>query len=236
MGPIPIPCVNATSSKTQCQHFDANAHTKFPPSMSPFLTCLQHSLVDSAGGRVSLRPPLGSTFFSFLWGHWCRCFGVLVMSALGSNPGWIPLLTCFFITSIQWTPQIHFWCNTCWPLGSQHDSRVIYNPCNCTVCGKTDALPPGISLHNMSLNRIEPHVSMRLDWNPDILDPDCTGYMLTCPSGSLNMDKLLLFFSCVSKLLLWTLMDPEFPTGGGVNQHSNCLTNYIFMSWDDGIG
>ena len=38
---------------------------------------------------------------------------------------WKPVLA-YFVTCTQWIPQIHLWCNTCWPLGSLHDSWVIH--------------------------------------------------------------------------------------------------------------
>ena len=38
-----------------------------------------------------------------------------------SKPGWIPSLA-FILTCVQWIPQIHLWCNTCWLLGCQHGS------------------------------------------------------------------------------------------------------------------
>ena len=42
---------------------------------------------------------------------------------LVSKPGWIPLLVCF-IACMQGIPQIHLWCDTCWPLDGQHGSRA----------------------------------------------------------------------------------------------------------------
>ena len=42
------------------------------------------------------------------------------------KPGWIPLLVCLF-ACMQW---IHLWCNTCWPLDSQHGSWAFLGPCN----------------------------------------------------------------------------------------------------------
>ena len=32
-----------------------------------------------------------------------------------SGPGWILSLACF-VVCVQWNPQIHLWCDTCWPL------------------------------------------------------------------------------------------------------------------------
>ena len=69
------------------------------------------------------------TFFgghqSFLCGHWYPCFGLLVTSALGFKAKVDPWLT-YFLTYIQWIPQIHLWCDTCLPLVSQHCSRAFY--------------------------------------------------------------------------------------------------------------
>ena len=59
---------------------------------------------------------------SFLWGHWYPCFGPVVMSTLGFKARGDPLLVCF-LTCVQWIPQIHLWCDTCWPLYSQHGSQ-----------------------------------------------------------------------------------------------------------------
>ena len=47
------------------------------------------------------------------------------------KPGWIPSLAC-----AQSIPQIHLWCNTCWPLGSQHGSRAISSTYFCTGIGR----------------------------------------------------------------------------------------------------
>ena len=53
------------------------------------------------------------------WSHWYPCF-VLGFKARVDDPS----LACF-IACAQWNPQIHLWCNTCWPLGSQDASRAI---------------------------------------------------------------------------------------------------------------
>ena len=62
---------------------------------------------------------------SFLWGHWCPCYGLLVMSSLsfkgrvGSlSPAW-QRCTCYFF------PESHLWCDTCWLLCSQHGSWAV---------------------------------------------------------------------------------------------------------------
>ena len=47
-----------------------------------------------------------------LWSHLYPCFGLLVMSALGFKARVDPSLVCF-LACMQWTPQIHLWCNTC---------------------------------------------------------------------------------------------------------------------------
>ena len=41
-----------------------------------------------------------------------------------SKPECTPSLACF-VTHTQQNPQIHLWCDTCWPLGSQHCSWAI---------------------------------------------------------------------------------------------------------------
>ena len=48
-------------------------------------------------------------------GHWYHCFWIPVMSALRLNPGWDASLA-FFVPCMQWIPQIHLWCDGCWPL------------------------------------------------------------------------------------------------------------------------
>ena len=53
---------------------------------------------------------------SFLWDHWYPCFGLLEMFAMG--------FTCM-LHLLQWIPQIHLWCDTCWPLGSQHGRQTF---------------------------------------------------------------------------------------------------------------
>ena len=37
----------------------------------------------------------------------------------------VDLSFAFFVTCMQWIPQIHLWCDTCWPLGSQHGSLAF---------------------------------------------------------------------------------------------------------------
>ena len=41
-----------------------------------------------------------------------------------SKPGCTPSLA-YFVINTQQNPQIHLWCDTCWPLGSQHCSWAI---------------------------------------------------------------------------------------------------------------
>ena len=67
-------------------------------------------------------------FFLEFWGksvlfmsHWYPCFGLLVTSPLGFKARVDPL----FVTCAQWIPQIHLWCDTCWPLDDQHGSRAV---------------------------------------------------------------------------------------------------------------
>ena len=70
--------------------------------------------------KLFLRKIFGG-HMSFLWGHWYPCFGLLVMPALGFKARVDPLLVCF-VACMQWIPQIHLWCDTCWPLDGQHGS------------------------------------------------------------------------------------------------------------------
>ena len=34
-----------------------------------------------------------------------------------------PLLVCF-LACVQWIPQIHLWCHSCWPIGGQNDLLI----------------------------------------------------------------------------------------------------------------
>ena len=63
---------------------------------------------------------------SFLWGHWYPCFGLLVISAPYFKTRVDPSLTCF-VACVQWIPRIYLWCDTCWPLGSQHGSQDFWS-------------------------------------------------------------------------------------------------------------
>ena len=58
---------------------------------------------------------------SFLWGHWYPCFGLLAMSPLGFKARVDPSLVCF-VACMQWIPEIHLWCHTCWLYRGQHGS------------------------------------------------------------------------------------------------------------------
>ena len=71
--------------------------------------------------QMVFRTSLFGGYQSFLWGHWYSHFGLLHWF---SKPGWISLLACF-ITCMQQNPQIHLWCDTCWPLDGQHGSWAI---------------------------------------------------------------------------------------------------------------
>ena len=61
---------------------------------------------------------------SFLWGHWYPCFGLLAMSPLGFKAKVDPLLACF-VARVQWIPEIHLWCNTCWLYRGHRGSWAI---------------------------------------------------------------------------------------------------------------
>ena len=52
-------------------------------------------------------------------------FRRLVTSALGFK-GRVDLSLASFLTCMQWIPQIHLWCNTCWPLSGQHGSWFFF--------------------------------------------------------------------------------------------------------------
>ena len=76
----------------------------------------------------NLNQPLGHFFFKkkflggqSLWGHSHPSCGLLVTSALGFKTSVNPSLLCV-VVCLQWNPQIHLWCDTCWPTDSQHGS------------------------------------------------------------------------------------------------------------------
>ena len=62
---------------------------------------------------------------SFLWGHWYPCFGLLVISPLGFKARVGNLIRAWWRRMHYTFPEIHLWCDTCWPLGSQHGNRAI---------------------------------------------------------------------------------------------------------------
>ena len=52
---------------------------------------------------------------SFLWGHWYPCFGFLVTFPLGFKAR-VGSLTCTWQRCRCYIlPEIHLWCDTCWP-------------------------------------------------------------------------------------------------------------------------
>ena len=55
---------------------------------------------------------------------------LLVTSAKGFKARMDRLLACF-VTWVQTIPQIHLWCNTCWPLDGQHGNRAFFDPRTC---------------------------------------------------------------------------------------------------------
>ena len=59
---------------------------------------------------------------SFLWGYWYPCFGLLVMSPLGFKATVGSLICTWWKCMCNRFHEIHFWCDTCQPLGGQHDS------------------------------------------------------------------------------------------------------------------
>ena len=81
--------------------------------------------------RISLRKTVLQYCFiifegqqSFLWGHWYPYFGLLVTSTLGFKAR-VVLSLAWLIACMQWIPQIHLWCNTCWIFDGQHGSQAI---------------------------------------------------------------------------------------------------------------
>ena len=52
----------------------------------------------------------------FLWDNWYPCF---------QSQGRSHCLPACFVACAQCSPQLHLWCNTCWPLGNQHGKLAI---------------------------------------------------------------------------------------------------------------
>ena len=75
-------------------------------------------------GLLFLKFFLGD--ISFLRGHWYPWFGILVTSTLDFKARLDPSLACFRACA-QCIPQIHLWCDTWWPLGSQHGCRAFWS-------------------------------------------------------------------------------------------------------------
>ena len=61
----------------------------------------------------------------FFWSHWYQCFGFLVTSALGFKTR-LDLSFAYFLSCVQWIPQIRLWCDPRWPLVGQHGSREFF--------------------------------------------------------------------------------------------------------------
>ena len=83
-------------------------------------------------------------FFNF-WDHWYHYFGLLVSPVLGFKARVDPSLV-YFLTCVQWIPQIHHRYDTCWLLGSQHGSwafliHVLADPVSTTIGGVTNPWP-----------------------------------------------------------------------------------------------
>ena len=55
---------------------------------------------------------------SFLWGHCYPCFGLLVMSPVGSLIRTLQRHICYTF------PEIYLWCDTCQPLDGQHGCQA----------------------------------------------------------------------------------------------------------------
>ena len=61
---------------------------------------------------------------SSLWGHWYPCFWLLVTS-LGFKARVGSLIWALHRQTCYRFPEIHLWCDTCRPHGSQHGSRAV---------------------------------------------------------------------------------------------------------------
>ena len=57
-------------------------------------------------------------FQSFLWGHWYPCFGLLMTSALGFKPGWIPLAASTNIGGSRTQDRACRWITACDKMGT----------------------------------------------------------------------------------------------------------------------
>ena len=65
---------------------------------------------------ADISPFCGATDTTVLNFWWCLPWV--------SRPGWTSLIACF-VVCVKQNPQIHLWCDTCWPLGSQHGCKAI---------------------------------------------------------------------------------------------------------------
>ena len=60
-----------------------------------------------------------------LWGHWYPCYGLMVTSSLSFKARVGSFVHIWWMLTLSIFPKICFWCNTCWPLGSQHGNWVV---------------------------------------------------------------------------------------------------------------
>ena len=87
-----------------------NSNFFFPRISLTLIACNRHTFFLIFGGHKS-----------FSWGHWYPFFGLLAMSPLGFKARVDPSLVCF-VACVQWIPEIHLWCDTCWLYRGQHGS------------------------------------------------------------------------------------------------------------------
>ena len=97
---------------------------------------------------------------SFLWGHWYPYFGLLVTFSLGFKARVGSLIRAWQRHTCYTFPEIHLWCNTCWPLCSQDGSWAtssiylrdiggtgnrVLSAAHSVRSGRPDALPTELS-------------------------------------------------------------------------------------------
>ena len=61
-----------------------------------------------------------------MWGHWYSCFVLLVTSSISFKTRVGRLIHTWWIHMCYLFPEIHLWCDTCWPLAGQHCSFSTY--------------------------------------------------------------------------------------------------------------
>ena len=81
------------------------------------LRCWFYNSRTSMQEQISIKLR-NSPFYEDFWDHWYPCFGLLVTSSLGFKARVGSLIHVWQRHMYYMFPEIHLWCDTCWPLGS----------------------------------------------------------------------------------------------------------------------